>query len=199
MSLWEPFSAGARRAVVRSQEVAQMFGAHFIGTEHMIFALAEGDDPVGEALAKSVDREALRERLGTVSQAPVVEMVFTPGAKRAIELAFENARRLNHDYIGTAHMALGILGSPEPPPLTAGHDVAALRSELDRAAAHDQSTAGKQEWKQVEGGEAHLVADAITAALRFRPEFDKAGTRISVTVAVPGEPERTWSWLKEDA
>ena len=199
MSLWEPFSARARRAVVRSQEVAQMFGAHFIGTEHMIFALAEGDDPVGEALAKSVDREALRERLGNVSQAPVVEMVFTPGAKRAIELAFENARRLNHDYIGTAHMALGILGSPEPPPLTAGHDAAALRSELDRAAARDDSTARKQEWKQVEGGEAHLVADAIAAALRFRREIDKVGTRISVTVAVPGEPERTWSWLKEDA
>jgi ATP-dependent Clp protease ATP-binding subunit ClpA len=199
VSLWEPFSARARRAVVRSQEVAQMFGAHFIGTEHMIFALAEGDDPVGEALAKSVDREALRERLGNVSQAPVVEMVFTPGAKRAIELAFENARRLNHDYIGTAHMALGILASPEPPPLMAGHDAAALRSELDRAAAHDQSTARKQAWKQIEGGDAHLVADAITAALRFRPELDKAGTRISVTVAVPGEPERTWSWLKEDA
>jgi len=196
VSLWEPFSQRARRAIVRSQEVAQMFGAHFIATDHMIFALAEGDDAVGEVLAKSVDRDALREKLGSVSQSPVVEMVFTPGAKRSIELAFENARRLNHNYIGTAHVAMGILGA-EPPPLLPGHDVASVRVALDQVAVNDPAASVHETtWKRSGEADRHPVADAVESALRFLDGFGKDGTRISVTVAVPGEAERTWSWTK---
>ena len=196
MSMWEPFSAPARRAVVRSQEVAQMFGAHFIGTEHMMFALAEADDPVGAALANAVDRDAIRRQLGEVSQAPVVEMVFTPGAKRSIELAFENARRLNHNYIGTGHIALGILGA-EPPPLLPGHDVASLRTALEQAATSAGTASGPERWwKRFDGDDPHPIADAVNHALSFSDESTKDGTRIVLTIARPGEPERKWSWLK---
>jgi len=196
MSMWEPFSNPARRAVVRSQEVAQMFGAHFIGTEHMMFALAEADDPVGAALANAVDRDAIRRQLGEVSGAPVVEMVFTPGAKRSIELAFESARRLNHDYIGTAHIALGILGA-EPPPLLPGHDAASLRTALEEAAAHDRTaSAGERWWKRFDSEDPHPIADTVNHALLFAEADAKAGTRIKLTVSTPGETERKWSWLK---
>jgi hypothetical protein len=197
MTMWEPFSEGARRAVVRSQEVAQMFGAHYIGTEHMIFALAEGDDVVGAALAKAVDRDALRNELGEVSRAPTDEMVFTAGAKRSIELAFENARRLNHNFIGTAHLALGILGTPDPPLLLPGEDIGVLRATLDLAATHagPPSPSGRV-WKREPDHERNPVVDALDGALSYLEDFGKDGTRISVTVAVPGEAERTWSWLK---
>lgn len=197
MSMWEPFSGPARRAVVRSQEVAQMFGAHFIGTEHMIFALAESDDAVGAALAKSVDREALRVLLGKASRAPTGEMVFTPGAKSAIELAFENARRLNHSFIGTAHLALGILGTKQPPPLVPGEDLEALRATLELAARDDLPGARTGNvWNRSVETEPNPVADAVDASLARLQHFGKPGTRISVTVAVPGEAERTWSWLR---
>ena len=199
MTMWEPFSEPARRAVVRAQEVAQMFGANFIGTEHLLFAIAERDDPVGAALTHAVDRSALREQLENVSHGSVVEMVFTPGAKRAIELAFENARRLNHNYIGTAHLALGIVGS-EPPPLLPGHDVIALTAALVLAATHDgpESPLGPG-WKRTEGDDRHPIVDAVSSMLSYLPDFGKEGTRVSMTVAVPGEPERTWSWLKEQS
>jgi ATP-dependent Clp protease ATP-binding subunit ClpC len=197
--MWEPFTAPARRAVVRSQEVAQMFGAHYIGTEHMIFALGEGDDPVGAALATAVDRNAIREQLGSVSRAPSAEMVFSRGAKQSIELAFENARRLNHPYIGTAHMALGILASAEPPPLVPGHDAASLRAALEQVAAHDEpaSAAHARRWKRTEDDEPDPVADAVASTLMSFRRFGKEGTRVTVTLAEPGKAERAWSWVKE--
>ncbi len=195
--MWEPFSRPARRAIVRSQEVAQMFGAHFIGTEHIMFALAEGDDPVGRALAQSVDRETMRQRLGTVSSAPTVEMVFTTRAKQCIELAFENARRLNHNYIGTAHIALGILSSVDPPPLLPGKDVRALRAALDLAATHEGDPAADAAWKLSEGDAADPAATAITSTLEYFPHLGKVGTRVTVTVAEPGASEQTWTWIRQ--
>jgi len=198
VSMWEPFTAPARRVVVRSQEVAQMFGAHYIGTEHMIFALGEGDDPVGAALATAVDRNAIREQLGSVSRAPVAEMVFSQGAKQSIELAFENARRLNHGYIGTAHMALGILASSEPPPLLPGHGAAALREALEQVALHDEpaSSVRARMWTQSEGDKPDPVADALASTLMSFRRF-KDGARVTVTITEPGQAERAWSWVKE--
>jgi Clp amino terminal domain, pathogenicity island component len=194
VSMWEPFSHPARRAVVRAQEVAQMFGANFIGTEHLMFALAEGDDPVGAALASAVDPDEVRKQLGDVSRAPSTEMAFTSGAKRSIELAFENARRLNHSYIGTAHLALGILGT-EPPALLPGHDAVSLRAALEDAATHDAIGTGPQVWwTRFDSQDPHVVADAVNNALSFWVDA-KPGTRVKVTVTGPGEAKRTWSWL----
>jgi ATP-dependent Clp protease ATP-binding subunit ClpA len=198
MTMWEPFSEAARRAMVRSQEVAQMFGAHHIGTEHMVFALAEGDDPVGAALTNAVDRDALREQLGSLSEQPVAEMVFTSAAKQSIELAFENARRLNHNYIGTGHIALGILSSADPPPLLRGHDADSLRVALILAAPHDEPEPRQQPlWKRSEDTQRHPIPNAIDSMLPYLKDFGKDGTRITVTLAVPGEAERTWNWVKQ--
>jgi ATP-dependent Clp protease ATP-binding subunit ClpA len=144
VSMWEPFGEGARRAIVRSQHVAHLFGSDVISTEHMAFALAEGDDAVGHLLAKALDRDAIRERLGVAREAPKHEMTFTPTAKRAIELAFVNARRLKHHSIGVAHLALGLLdrGDPlapsDPQRLAPGVDIDALRSALDAVATTDE-------------------------------------------------------------
>ncbi len=198
MTMWEPFSEPARRAVVRAQEVAQMFGANYIGTEHMVFALAEADNPVGAALTNAVDRDALREQLGMLSRAPTQEMVFTSAAKQSIELAFESARRLNHNFIGAAHLALGILRSVEPPPLLPGHDADSLRTALEEAAMHDApaTPVAAHGWDRVEGTGPHPVANAVDSALPYIRDIGKPGTRVSVTVAVPGEAERTWTWIK---
>src|ERR1700736_2325290 len=196
MGMWEPFSEPARRAVVRAQEVAQMFGANFIGTEHMVFALAEGDDPVGAALTNAVDRNALREQLGNVTQAPVTEMVFTSAAKQSIELAFENARRLNHQYIGAGHIALGILSSAAPPPLLPGHDADSLRVALVLATSHDAPDAKRDRWKRSGGAARHHVVGTVDSGRAYTEDFAKDGTRITLTVDVPGEAERTWTWVK---
>ena len=106
--MWEPFAEDARRTIVLAQEVAQMFASNFIGSEHITFALADRDDEVGRLLAQSVDRDAIKERLGAAGRAPGPEMMFNREAKRTIELAFVNARRLDHNYIDVAHLALAL-------------------------------------------------------------------------------------------
>jgi ATP-dependent Clp protease ATP-binding subunit ClpA len=135
VSSWEPFSAPARHAIVRAQHVAQLFGAQSIGTEHIAFALAEGDDDVARLVANALDRDAIRERLGGAVSAPVVEMDFTAGAKGSIEQAFHHAHRLGHDAIRVGHIALGVLDTSDPPPLLAGSDEIRLREALDAAAS----------------------------------------------------------------
>lgn len=170
-----------------------MFGAHFIGTQHMMFALAETDDAVGAALASAVDRDEIRRQLGEVSQVPSTEMVFAQGAKRSIELAFENARRLNHNYIGTGHLALGILAA-DPPPLLPGRDVASLRAALEEAATHDAiESRSKVWWTRFDSQDSHMIADTVNHALAFWTDA-KDGTHVKLSVTVPGEAKRTWSW-----
>ena len=203
----EPFSEPARRVIVRAQEVAQMFGSSTIGNEHMTFVLAESDDEVGSALANAVDREAMRALLGAASASPTDEMTFTRGAKQSIELAFESAQRLNQGFIGTAHLALGILASSDPPPLVATTDSAALRAALELAAQHESPGAdvrirhqrhGSSAWKRVDGDDSHPEMPAMLEALPSYKEFDVPGTRVSVTIAVPGTEERTWGWVREE-
>jgi ATP-dependent Clp protease ATP-binding subunit ClpA len=193
--MWEPFTASARHTIVRAQEVAQMFGSSYIGTEHITFALAERDDVVGAALAQAVDRDAIRDQLGAVSTTPVTEMVFNHGAKRSIERAFEAARRLNHSFIGTAHLALGILVSGDAPPMLAGTDAAALQATLERAADGERAVAQPPAWRQTEGeGDPHPAARSLLAAIGYYPDLHVPGARVRVTIQLPGGAEHGWSW-----
>jgi ATP-dependent Clp protease ATP-binding subunit ClpC len=193
VSLWEPFTQQARRAIVRAQEVAQMFASNYIGTEHIAFALAETDDDVGRVLTGAIDRDQMREQLGGARSFPNPEMVFTPGAKRTIEASFENARRLDHNYIGTAHLALGILASDDCPALRAGISAAAVRDELDRVAS--SQTAMYSAWSQTAGTEhPHPVTQALLSSLRHHPDLANVGTQVSVAITQPDGAAQSWTW-----
>jgi hypothetical protein len=210
--MWEPFSEGARDAIVRAQKVAQMFGSSSIGTEHLTFALAESDDEVGSALANAVDREEIRRLLGVVSKSPTEEMHFGDDAKRSFELAFEIAHGLNHSQVGRSHLALGIIKSRNPPPLAPSTDSAALNAALELAATHEtpahlrQTPGGPRlhrrvapAWKRVTGDDSQQrVLAPLLEALPGYKGLDVPGTRIDVTIAVPGAEERTWSWVREE-
>jgi ATP-dependent Clp protease ATP-binding subunit ClpC len=119
--------------MVRAQEVAVLFGGSSVGTEHVLFALADGDDELGALLAGALDRDAIRQRLAAVSGAPGAELQFSDGAKRTVALAFANARRLGHNFIGPAHLALGALEA-EPPPLAGAVSGAEVRTVLEHLA-----------------------------------------------------------------
>jgi ATP-dependent Clp protease ATP-binding subunit ClpC len=115
MSMWEPFSEHARRAMVVAQEVAQRLNTPYIDCEHIVLAtVVVGDNPVVAALSAfdiSVQRftEAAERIIRRGTGTPQQEMVFTPRAKRMIELAFEEARKLQHRYIGAEHLMLGYI------------------------------------------------------------------------------------------
>jgi len=191
--MWEPFTEPARHAIVRAQEVAQMFASNYIGTEHIAFALAEGDDDLGRLMTNTIDREQLRDVLGGAARPPQTEMVFTPGAKRAIELSFENARRLNHDFIGSAHLALGILQAQDEIPLRADADLRAVRAELEQAARSDRVPGSR--WTQTAGpGEPHAAASALLSVLHYYPDLATPGTQVSIRIERPDAEPLSWTW-----
>jgi ATP-dependent Clp protease ATP-binding subunit ClpA len=202
--MWEPFSEEARQAIVRAQAVAQMFGSSTIGTEHIAFALDEGGDATATALAQSLDRDAIKERLGVARGAPSTEMVFGVSAKRAIEYAFENARRLGHHFIGTPHLALGMLATDDPPPLVDGVDLVMLRARLDAVAENsvaENATAPQSRWA-LRDGTADPFAKLLGAVIDHYDrvsDLGPPGTRVAVNVTPPGGAERVWVFERADA
>ena len=140
--MWEPFTERARRSIVLAQEEAQRLGNNYIGTEHLLLGIiSEGESvaaKVLENLGVSLQKvrsevEAIVGKGGPTSQQ---EMVFTPRAKRVIELAFEEARALAHNYIGTEHLLLGLVREGEGVAARVlsnlGVDPAKIRAEITK-------------------------------------------------------------------
>jgi ATP-dependent Clp protease ATP-binding subunit ClpC len=118
-SRFEKFSERARRALTHAQEEAQHFGHNYIDTEHILLGLISEDDGVAckvlnnLGVAASKIRAAIEFVVGRGEKQNVGEVGLTPRAKKVIELAVDEARRLNHSYIGTEHLLLGLLREHE--------------------------------------------------------------------------------------
>jgi len=118
-SRFEKFSERARRALTRAQEEAQHFGHSYIDTEHILLGLIAEDDSVASqvlnnmGVATSKVRSAVEFIVGRGGRPNTNEVGLTPRAKKVIELAVDEARRLNHSYIGTEHLLLGLLKERE--------------------------------------------------------------------------------------
>ena len=118
-SRFEKFTERARKVLTLSQEEAQRFNHNYIGTEHILLGLVrEGEGVAAKVLASlGVDLEKVRSAveyiIGRGEKATSGEIGLTPRAKRVIELAVDEARRLNHNYIGTEHLLLGLLREGE--------------------------------------------------------------------------------------
>ena len=118
-SRFEKFTERARKVLTLSQEEAQRFNHNYIGTEHILLGLVrEGEGVAAKVLANlgvELDkvRSAVEYIIGRGERAVSGEIGLTPRAKRVIELAVDEARRLNHNYIGTEHLLLGLLREGE--------------------------------------------------------------------------------------
>ena len=116
---FEKFTARARKVLTLAQEEAHRFGHQYIGTEHLLLGLVrEGDGVAARILAgMGIDlpkvRGAIEYIIGRGDSSFVGEIGLTPRAKTVIELAVDEARRLNHHYIGTEHLLLGIVREGE--------------------------------------------------------------------------------------
>lgn len=117
--MWQRFTERARRVIFFAQEEAGRLGENCVGTEHILLGLVrESDSTAGEILARmNVPVQAIRgevERNVTQGTGKLgQDMQLTPRAKRVIDLAYDEARSLNNDYIGSEHLLLGILREGE--------------------------------------------------------------------------------------
>jgi ATP-dependent Clp protease ATP-binding subunit ClpC len=102
-----------------AQEEAQRFNHNYIGTEHLLLGLVrEGEGVAAKVLANlGVDlnkvRSAVEFIIGRGDRTVTGDIGLTPRAKKVIELSVDEARRLNHHYIGTEHLLLGLVREGE--------------------------------------------------------------------------------------
>ncbi|MEY3024897.1 MAG: hypothetical protein RJA16_1723 [Planctomycetota bacterium] len=114
--MFERLTDRARKVMALANQEAQRFNHEYIGTEHILLGLVKEGSGVGANVLKNLGIDLRKVRLEVeklVKSGP--EMVTmgklpqTPRAKKVIEYAIEEARNLNHNYVGTEHLLLGLL------------------------------------------------------------------------------------------
>ncbi len=118
--MYERFTDRARKVMQLANQEAQRFNHEYIGTEHVLLGLVKEGSGVAANVLKNLDVDLRKIRLEVeklVQSGP--EMVTmgklpqTPRAKKVIEYSMEEARNLNHNYVGTEHVLLGLLREQE--------------------------------------------------------------------------------------
>jgi ATP-dependent Clp protease ATP-binding subunit ClpC len=119
-SRFEKFSERARRVLSLAQEEAMRFNHNYIGTEHLLLGLVRETEGVAARVLANLGVDVARVRsavefiIGKGERPVSSENIgLTPRAKKVIELAVDEARRLGHNYIGTEHLLIGLLREGE--------------------------------------------------------------------------------------
>ena len=118
-SRFEKFSERARRVLSLAQEEAQRFNHNYIGTEHILLGLVRETEGVAARVLSGLNvdlnkvRSAVEFIIGRGEKPAQGEIGLTPRAKKVVELAVDEARRMNHTYIGTEHLLIGLLREGE--------------------------------------------------------------------------------------
>ena len=114
--MFERFTDRARKVMALANQEAQRFNHEYIGTEHVLLGLVKEGGGVGANVLKNLDLDLRKIRLEVeklVKSGPDMvtmgKLPQTPRAKKVIEYSIEEARSLNHNYVGTEHLLLGLL------------------------------------------------------------------------------------------
>lgn len=113
--MWQRFSERARKVVFYAQEEAQKFGEGYVSTEHLLLGLMREKDNLAcrclteMGVSTDRDRTEVQRQLPRGDPRTTQDMTITPRAKRVIDLAYDEARNLTNNYIGTEHLLLGIV------------------------------------------------------------------------------------------
>jgi ATP-dependent Clp protease ATP-binding subunit ClpC len=116
---FDKFTERARKVLTLAQEEAQRFNHNYIGTEHLLLGLVREGDGVAARVLSNMGvqlpkvRSAVEFIIGRGESMILGDIGLTPRAKKVIELAVDEARRLNHHYIGTEHLLLGLVREGE--------------------------------------------------------------------------------------
>ncbi|MCS6870081.1 MAG: ATP-dependent Clp protease ATP-binding subunit [Anaerolineae bacterium] len=115
----ERFTQRARRVFSLAQEEAERLQHSYVGTEHLLLGLMREDGGVAGRVLRDLGVEVrkveqLVEQLTQATpRAPNARLDLSPGTRRVLELAVEEARRMGHHYIGTEHLLLGLVRQEE--------------------------------------------------------------------------------------
>src|SRR5437899_5215717 len=117
--MFERFTERARRVIILAQEEAKRLNHSAVGTEHILLGIVREGEGVASKVLESLNispervRAEIESAIGRGERTPHEEVTFTPRAKKVLELALDEARRLGHNYIGTEHLLLGLIREGE--------------------------------------------------------------------------------------
>src|SRR3954453_1309691 len=120
--MYERFTDRARKVMQLANQEAQRFNHEYIGTEHILLGLVKEGSGVAANVLKNLDVDLRKIRLEVEKivqtgpggdQVVLGKLPHTPRAKKVIEYSVEEARNLNHNYVGTEHLLLGLLREQE--------------------------------------------------------------------------------------
>ena len=178
--MYERFTDRARKVMQLANQEAQRFNHEYIGTEHILLGLVKEGSGVAANVLKNLDVDLRKIRLEVeklVQSGP--EMVTmgklpqTPRAKKVIEYSMEEARNLNHNYVGTEHILLGLLREQEGVAaqvlMNLGLKLEEVREEVLNLLGHGmeggETTRGGREAGSGEGGTPSKGGKSKTPAL----------------------------------
>ena len=114
--MFERFTERARKVMALANQEAQRFNHEYIGTEHLLLGLVKEGSGVGANVLKNLGVDLRKVRMEVekrVKAGPDMvtmgKLPQTPRAKKVVEYSIEEARNLNHNYVGTEHILLGLL------------------------------------------------------------------------------------------
>src|SRR5437870_5921517 len=118
--MYERFTDRARKVMQLANQEAQRFNHEYVGTEHVLLGLIKEGSGVAATVLRNmdVDLRKIRNEIEKIVQAgpdmvTMGKLPQTPRAKKVIEYSIEEARNLNHNYVGTEHLLLGLLREQE--------------------------------------------------------------------------------------
>jgi len=111
------FTERVRKVLAMAREEAARLHHEYVGTEHILLGLIREGEGVAAAVLQNlnVDLEDIQTKIeetvkrGKAAQATGPDLPYTSRAKKVLELAMGEARELNHSYVGTEHLLLGLL------------------------------------------------------------------------------------------
>ncbi len=180
--MYERFTDRARKVMQLANQEAQRFNHEYIGTEHILLGLVKEGSGVAANVLKNLDVDLRKIRLEVeklVQSGP--EMVTmgklpqTPRAKKVIEYSMEEARNLNHNYVGTEHILLGLLREQEGVAaqvlMNLGLKLEEVRDEVLNLLGHGMESEPERGGREVTGGE----PGAAKAGKSKTPALDSFG------------------------
>ncbi len=174
--MFERFTEKAIKVIMLAQEEARRLGHNFVGTEQILLGLIGEGTGIAAKTLKSMGvnlkdaRVEVEKIIGRGSGFVAVEIPFTPRAKRVLELSWDEARQLGHNYIGTEHLLLGLIREGEG---VAARVLENLGVDLTKVRSHVIRLLG-------ESGAATAGSSATTGTGRSKtPTLDEFGLNLT--------------------
>lgn len=185
--MFERFTEKAIKVIMLAQEEARRLGHNFVGTEQVLLGLIGEGTGIAAKTLKSMGvnlkdaRVEVEKIIGRGSGFVAVEIPFTPRAKRVLELSWDEARQLGHNYIGTEHLLLGLIREGEGVAARVlenlGVDLNKIRSNVVKMLGDSKPTAGAGA-----GGSSSSSSSGSANKVKT-PSLDEFGTDLTLAAS----------------